>query len=270
MALPPPEGQLPSHLGPYAVERQLGAGAMGVVFLARDERLGRKVALKLLPAAFAEDLERLARFEREARLLAALHHQNVASLFGLEATDGQHFLVMEYVEGETLAARIARGPMELDDVLDVGEQIGRGLAAAHDRGIVHRDLKPGNVLVTPQGRAKIVDFGLAKDLASTHSGAGSDSRGSTPKITGESGTVASDPPILEGPTILVSGSSEAAPPRLLATEAGAILGTAAYMSPEQARGRPVDRRCDVWAFGCVLFEIALRQSALPGSDLRGS
>jgi serine/threonine-protein kinase len=198
---------------------------MGVVYLARDTRLDRRVAIKVLPEAFATDPERLARFEREARLVASLNHPNIAAIYGLEEAEGRRFLALEYVEGDTLGDRLARGPLALDDALDVCRQVAAALEAAHEGGVVHRDLKPGNIKVTPAGEVKVLDFGLAKG------GAGSES--------------ASSPDLSQSPTLTHA-----------ATGVGVILGTAAYMSPEQARGRAVDKRADIWAFGCVLFEIS--------------
>jgi Tol biopolymer transport system component len=195
---------------------------MGEVWRARDTRLGREVALKFLPAGFVDDAERHARFEREAKVLASLNHPHIAVLYGLEHLDGQHALVMELVEGEGLDERIARGPIPVDEALPIALQIAEGLEAAHEKGIVHRDLKPANVKVRPDGTVKVLDFGLAK--AWEEQVEGSDPAYS-PTITGHH------------------------------TRAGVILGTAAYMSPEQARGKPVDKRADIWAFGCVLYEM---------------
>ncbi len=208
-------------IGPYLILQPLGAGGMGEVYRAKDSRLGREVAIKALPAAFAADPERLARFEREARLLASVHHQNIASIFGVEHLGADRYLVLELVEGETLAARLAAGAMSAAETVNVGRQIAAALETAHERGIVHRDLKPGNVMITPEGEVKVLDFGLA--------------RGSE--------TAGSDIDLSASPTVTAA-----------ATQAGVILGTAPYMSPEQARGRVVDRRTDVWSFGCVLFE----------------
>jgi serine/threonine-protein kinase len=196
---------------------------MGVVYRARDTRLGRSVAIKVLPDAVASDAGRVERFEREARALAALHHPHIASLFGMEEAEGRHLLVMELVEGETLADRLT-GPIPVADALRLARQIAEGLEAAHDRGIVHRDLKPANIKITADDKVKVLDFGLAKAAASP----------------------AADDAVSGG-----SHTTHAAP----GTEAGAILGTAGYMSPEQARGKPVDRRADIWAFGCVLYEM---------------
>ncbi|HKC25395.1 MAG TPA: protein kinase, partial [Thermoanaerobaculia bacterium] len=210
------------RLGGYEVVSAIGAGGMGEVFRARDPRLGRDVALKLLPADIANDPERLARFRREAQVLASLNHPHVGAIHGLEESNGTPFLVLELVEGEDLAARLARGPIPLDEALAIALQIADALEAAHEKGIVHRDLKPANVKVTPEGVVKLLDFGLAK--ASSTSVASSE--------------------ISLSPTLTAHG-----------TQAGMILGTAAYMSPEQARGRPVDKRADVWAFGVVLYEM---------------
>ncbi len=220
-----------SSVGRYVVVRPLGAGGMGEVWLAQDESLGRNAALKVLPAEFEKDPERLVRWEREARLLASLNHPNIATVYGIEPAGGSHVLALELVEGQTLAERIAEGAMPVREALPVFRQIAAALEAAHDAGIVHRDLKPSNVIVTPEGRVKVLDFGLAKPFAGpSHS-------------TGE-----------ESPTLTQRG-----------TEAGVVLGTAAYMSPEQARGRAVDRRTDVWAFGCTLFEALAGRTSFGGA-----
>ena len=223
-----------TKLGPYQVVSLLGTGGMGEVYAARDARLGREVALKLLPEAFAGDPERLSRFEREAQVLAALNHPNIAQIYALEAFDlagGKEprrlTLVMERVEGPSLAERLARGPLPLDEAVSIARQIAEALEAAHERGIVHRDLKPGNVKVTPEGAAKVLDFGLARVLAPDS--------GSEASLSG----AADSPTLTSYPT----------------TAAGVILGTAAYMAPEQAKGKAVDRRADIWAFGCVLAEM---------------
>ncbi len=212
-----------AQLGPYEILGPLGKGGMGEVDRARDSRLGRDVAIKTLPDAFAQDPERLARFEREARLLAAFSHPNIAGIHGLEVTGGHRHLVLEFVEGETLADRLAHGPLPLDDALEFARQIAAALEVAHESGIVHRDLKPGNVMLTPAGAVKVLDFGLAKG--------------------GATGSSSSDIGLSASPTMTYA-----------ATDVGVILGTAAYMSPEQARGKPVDRRSDIWSFGCVLYE----------------
>ena len=212
-----------TKIGPYEIVSSLGAGGMGEVYRARDARLGRDVAIKSLPDAFASDPERLARFEREARLLASLNHSNVASIHGIEEVDGRRYLVLEFVDGETLAARLSRGALPVDESIDVCRDIAAGVEAAHENGVVHRDLKPGNVIITPSGQVKVLDFGLATSGGGSASG--------------------SDPNLSHSPTLTHA-----------ATRAGVILGTAAYMSPEQARGKNVDRRTDVWSFGCVLYE----------------
>ena len=207
-------------LGPYEILSPLGAGGMGEVWKARDPRLRREVAIKVLPEALARDAEHLARFEREARMLAALNHPSIAAIHGIEEAAGTHFLVLELVPGETLAEKLAGGPLPLEEALEVGRQIADALEAAHAKGIVHRDLKPGNVKITPEGRVKVLDFGLAKSLETTPS-----------------------PEESRSPTAIA-----------LETQAGTVLGTPSYMSPEQARGRAVDKRTDLWAFGCVLYE----------------
>ena len=213
-----------SRIGPYEIGSSLGVGGMGEVYRATDTRLGREVAIKVLPALLAQDVDRLARFDREARTLAALNHPNIAAIHGLEDASGTKALVMELVDGATLADRIAQGPIPLDDVLSIARQIAEALAAAHDQGIVHRDLKPANIKVRPDGTVKVLDFGLAK--AMEPAGISSSGMSLSPTIT--------------------------SPAR---TQAGLILGTAAYMSPEQARGKTVDKRSDIWAFGCVVLEM---------------
>jgi len=215
-----------TRLGSYEITGKLGEGGMGEVYRATDPALKREVAIKVLPAAFATDAERLARFEREAQMLAQLHHPNIASIFGFHESDGVRFLAMELVPGETLAERIERGPIPRDEAIAIAKKIADGLEYAHERGIVHRDLKPANVKLTQDGDVKILDFGLAKAVTGEVAGSGSTS---TPTIL---------------PTMTTAG-----------TAMGMILGTAAYMSPEQARGRPVDKRADIWAFGVVLHEM---------------
>jgi len=243
----------------YRIVEQIGAGGMGEVYRAEDTRLGREVAIKVLPEDVAEDPQRLARFEREAKLLASLNHQNIATLFGLETaipsgaetemgTGGNSklktqnsklpagagdvtFLVMELVEGEDLAARIKRGPIPVDDALEIARQIAEGLEAAHEKGIIHRDLKPANVMLSPEGKVKILDFGLATALQSEEE----------------------DADITESPTLTAQ-----------MTAAGMLLGTAAYMSPEQARGTKIDRRADIWAFGVLLWEMLTGQRLFEG------
>ena len=224
-----------SKLGAYEIVGQLGAGGMGEVFRARDARLGRDVALKVLPDLFAGDPDRLARFKREAQLLAALNHPNIAAIYGLEDTDGRAALVLELVEGPTLADRIAEGPIPLDEAVRIGRQIGSALEAAHEQGIIHRDLKPANIKVRPDGTVKVLDFGLAKALD----------------------PVASAPGQPAAATITS--------PAL--TRMGVILGTAAYMSPEQAKGRAADKRSDIWAFGCVLFEMLTGRRPFEGQEI---
>lgn len=229
-----------TRLGPYEIVAPLGAGGMGEVYRARDPRLDRIVAIKVLPDAFGGDPERLARFEREARLLASLNHPNIAALYGLELDGARRFITMEFVEGESLAQRLRKGAMPVDEAIDVARQVATALEAAHDGGIVHRDLKPGNIMLTPAGVAKVLDFGLAKGVAGS----------------------ASDTSISMSPTMTFATAVD-----------GVILGTAAYMSPEQARGKPVDRRTDIWAFGCVLFECLTGRQTFEGetvSDLIAS
>jgi serine/threonine-protein kinase len=207
--------------GKYRITEEIGRGGMGVVYEAEDTKLARKVAIKILPGVFTTDAERLARFEREARVLASLNHPNIASIYGVEEADGKRFLVLELVEGETLFERLSRGVLYLEETLDVCRQIAEGLEGAHEKGIIHRDLKPSNVKITPERKVKILDFGLAKAFHDQ----------------------VSEVDISKSPTITAD-----------MTEPGVILGTAAYMSPEQATGRPVDKRADIWSFGCILFE----------------
>ncbi|MBL8860533.1 MAG: serine/threonine protein kinase, partial [Planctomycetes bacterium] len=218
-----------STLSHYAILGPLGAGAMGEVYRARDTKLGREVAIKVLPEHFADEPERLKRFEREATTLASLNHPNVAQIFGVDQVGDTCFLVLELVPGESLEARLKRGPLPLDEALDVCRQIADGLEAAHEAGVIHRDLKPANVLLTPDGRVKILDFGLAKTAIESSKGSSTDS--------------------------------------VLSTEAGRLLGTPTYMAPEQARGKPIDRRVDVWAFGCVLYECLAAKRAFAGETL---
>ena len=228
-----------TRLGPYEIAAPLGSGGMGEVYRARDSRLGRDVAIKVLPPAFAADAQRLARFRREAQTLASLNHANIAAIYGLEESGGTPHLVLELVEGESLAARLKRGPLPPREALALGIQVAGAIEAAHERGIVHRDLKPGNIMITPAGIAKVLDFGLAK---------------SDPWIA-VSGEVS------QSPTVTIQAG---------ATALGVIVGTVAYMSPEQARGKPVDRRSDVWSFGCVLLECFAGRPAFTGetaSDL---
>jgi serine/threonine-protein kinase len=221
-------------LGHYRIVEKLGAGGMGEVYRAEDARLSRQVAIKVLPEVFSHDSERLARFEREAKLLASLNHPNIAAIYGLEEADGKRFLVMELVEGETLAEWLSRGPLPMEMALGVCRQIAEGTEAAHEKGIIHRDLKPGNVKITPEGKVKILDFGLAKAYQKE----------------------ASVPDLSKSPTLTDE-----------MTRPGVILGTAAYMSPEQAKGKPVDKRADIWAFGCVLYECLTGEGAFQGETL---
>ena len=220
----------------YRVTSQLGAGGMGEVYRATDSRLGRDVAIKVLPAEFARDPERMARFEREAKLLASLSHANIASIFGIEEIDGSRALVMELVEGPTLADRIAKGALASEEALPVAKQIAEALEYAHERAIIHRDLKPANVKLTADGTVKVLDFGLAKALSDDPTGSGSD--------------------LSKSPTLTAAS-----------TRLGVILGTAAYMSPEQAKGKIVDRRADIWAFGAVLFEMLAGKQAFVGETV---
>ncbi len=223
-----------SRLGTYEILSPLGAGGMGEVYRARDGKLNRDVAIKVLPEAFAADAERLARFRREAQVLAALNHPHIAAIYGLEESGGVEALVLELVEGETLAERLAKGPLPVEEALEIARQIAEALEAAHERGIVHRDLKPANVKLTPEGTVKVLDFGLAKALLGD----------------------ASSPDVSASPTITAQ-----------ATQAGVVIGTAAYMSPEQARGKMVDKRADIWAFGAVLYEMLTGRRAFEGETV---
>ena len=226
-----------SRLGPYEIVSPLGAGGMGEVYRARDTKLGREIAIKILPELFVADPERIARFQREAQLLAALNHPHIAGIHGLEESDDSRLLVLELVDGETLDRKLRDGPLPLGEALGIARQIADALQAAHDKGIVHRDLKPANIALTADGQAKVLDFGLAKldDTAAGASGAGA---------------------VTHSPTLSFA-----------ATQAGMILGTAAYMAPEQARGRVADKRSDIWAFGCVLFEMLSARKAFDGEDV---
>ena len=235
-----------TRLDAYEVVGGIGAGGMGEVYRARDTRLQRHVAIKVLPDLFARDPERLARFEREARMLAALNHPHIAQVYGTVdlpaegagvATIG---LVMELVEGEDLSQRIARGALPLDEALPIALQIAGALQAAHDQGIVHRDLKPANIKVRDDGTVKVLDFGLAKALE-------------TPAADGPPGLRMEDSPTITSPFQM--------------SRLGLILGTAAYMAPEQAKGKAVDKRADIWAFGCVLYEMLTGARAFPGEDV---
>src|SRR5512147_678658 len=220
-------------LGHYQITSQLGKGGMGEVFQAKDQKLGRDVAIKVLPEEFAKDSDRVARFQREAKLLASLNHPNIAAIHGLEESGGTNFLVLELIGGETLADRIKAGPIPVEESLKLALQIAEALEAAHEKGVIHRDLKPSNIKVTPDGKVKVLDFGLAKAYA------------------GEQEASLPNSPTLSN----------------MATQQGIILGTAAYMSPEQARGKAVDKRADIWAFGCVLFEMLTGRRAFDGEDV---
>ncbi len=230
-----------ARLGPYEVVAAIGAGGMGEVYRARDTRLGRDVALKVLPDAFAADPDRLARLHREAQVLAALNHPHIAAIYGFEDSGQTHALVLEFVDGETLADRIARGPLPLDESLPIARQICDALQAAHEQGIIHRDLKPANIKITPGGDVKVLDFGLAK-LA--------EPAGTGPQATGTM-------PLTMSPTM----TSPA-----MMTCVGVLMGTAGYMAPEQAKGKPADKRSDIWAFGAVFFEMLAGRRAFDGED----
>jgi Tol biopolymer transport system component len=228
-----------TRLGPYEILSAIGAGGMGEVYRARDTKLGRDVAIKVLPESVATDPERLARFHREAQVLASLNHPNIAHIHGYEESGGIHALVMELVEGSTLTDRIARGPLPLNEVLPLAKQIAEALEAAHEQGIIHRDLKPANIKVREDGAVKVLDFGLAKLI---------------------------DPVGVPGRNPNVTASPTITSPAMM-TGVGVILGTAAYMSPEQAAGKPADKRSDVWAFGCVLYEMLTGRRAFGGEDM---
>jgi eukaryotic-like serine/threonine-protein kinase len=215
----PEIGQNLSH---YSIVERIGKGGMGEVFRAKDQKLGRDVAIKVLPEEFAKDADRVARFQREAKLLASLNHPNIAAIHGLEESGGTNFLVLELVEGETLADRIKAGTVAVEEALKLALQIAEALEAAHEKGVIHRDLKPANIKVTPEGKVKVLDFGLAKAYAGEQSDL----------------NLSNSPTLTRSPTL-----SDAA------TQQGVILGTAAYMSPEQARGKTVDKRAYIWAFG---------------------
>src|SRR5262245_47468751 len=227
-----------ARLGPYEILSAIGAGGMGEVYRATDTNLGRYVAIKVLPEAFAQDADRLARFDRAAKTLASLNHPNIAGIYGLEKSQGTYAVVMELVECEDLSQRIARGPIPIDEALPIARQIAEALEAAHEQGIVHRDLKPANIKVRLDGTAKVLDFGLAK-LAEPVGNAAAGGATLSPTIT--------SPAMMTG--------------------VGVLLGTAAYMAPEQAKGRIADKRADVWAFGCVLYEMLAGRRAFGGEDV---
>jgi eukaryotic-like serine/threonine-protein kinase len=239
-----------TRLGAYEIQSLIGAGGMGEVYRARDTRLDRAVAIKVLPQAFVTDPERVARFEREAQILAALSHPNIAAIHGLDESNGTKFLVLELVEGESLDARLkprvppegaadgARGfsrAIPVDEALAIAAQLIDALEAAHEKGIIHRDLKPANIMVTGDGQVKVLDFGLGKY---------------------EPGHPSAASGLTQSPTLTFA-----------ATQAGVILGTAAYMAPEQAKGRAADKRSDVWSFGCVLYEMLAGRRAFDGDDV---
>jgi len=226
-----------TRLGPYEVLSALGAGGMGEVYRAKDTKLGRDVALKILPASFTDDPERVARFRREAQVLASLNHPHIAQIYGLEEANGTQFLILELVDGESLDKRIALGRVPVDEALGIAKQIAEALEAAHEKGIIHRDLKPANIALTEDGNVKVLDFGLAK--ATDPAGGVSSGATNSPTITSPA----------------------------LMTGVGVLLGTAAYMSPEQAKGRVADKRSDMWAFGCVLYEMITGRRAFEGDDV---
>src|SRR5262245_32419533 len=226
-----------ARLGPHEILGLLGSGGMGEVYRARDTKLNRDVAIKVLPPQFALDVDRLARFKREAQVLASLNHPHIGAIYGFEESESAQALILELVEGPTLADRIARGPLPLDDALAIARQIAEALEAAHEQGIIHRDLKPANIKVRDDGTVKVLDFGLAR--IAEPAGVASASITASPTITSPA----------------------------LMTGVGMLLGTAAYMSPEQAKGRPADKRSDTWAFGCVLFEMLTGRRAFEGEDV---
>lgn len=220
-----------SRLGRYEVVAPIGAGGMGEVYRAHDSKLGRDVAIKALPESFVRDPERMARFEREAKVLAGLNHPNISAIYGIEESGAADALVMELAEGPTLADRIARGAIPPEEALPIARQIADALEYAHEHGVIHRDLKPANIKVGPDDSVKILDFGLAKAVQADPNSANA----------------------ADSPTVTQ-----------LATQSGLLLGTAAYMSPEQARGKPADRRADIWAFGCVLYEMLAGRKPFEG------
>ena len=231
-----------ARVGPYEVTALIGAGGMGEVYRARDIKLARDVALKVLPDAFTIDSDRLARFTREAQVLASLNHPNIGAIHGLEESNGVRALVLELIDGPTLADKIAEGSIPWADAAPLARQIAAALVAAHEQGIVHRDLKPANIKVRDDGTVKVLDFGLAKLV--------------------DTGTAAA---VETGAVHALSVSPTMTSPAM--TQAGVILGTATYMAPEQAKGKPADKRSDVWAFGCVLFEMLSGTRAFEGDDV---
>ena len=245
----------PTRAGPYRIERELGRGGMGIVYLAHDTRLDRTVALKSLPDEVAGDPDRLQRFEREARLLASLNHPHIAAIYDIVEEDGRRYLALEHVEGESLAQRLVAGPLPMDEAIGIALQIASGMEAAHEQGVVHRDLKPGNVMLTSADEVKIVDFGLARGRLATASGAGGRPGSPTSPIVSDE-PLLSNSPTLTSPVVPSPG-----------TIPGLILGTAPYLSPEQARGKPVDRRTDIWALGCILYECLTGRLAFRGETV---
>src|SRR5205809_2813026 len=223
-----------NKLAHYEITAHLGSGGMGDVYQATDTKLDRDVAIKFLPEAVSHDSERVARFQREARVLASLNHSNIAGIYGVEEIDSRHFLVMELVSGETLADRIKRGAIPIEEALPIARQIAEALEGAHEKGIIHRDLKPANIKLTPDGKVKVLDFGLAKAM---NEDAKSNAMSNSPTLS------------------------------LAATRAGIILGTAAYMAPEQAKGKTVDRRADIWAFGVVVYEMLTGRTMFSGETV---
>jgi len=236
------------HLAPgsilldqYEIIEELGKGGMGVVYRAKDNKLEREVAIKVLPNEFAQDRDRLSRFKREAKMLASLNHPGIAAIYGLETAGAIHFIILELVKGKTLSEMEFDKSLDLEEILDVFHQISEALEAAHDRGIIHRDLKPANIMVSSEGKVKVLDFGLAKAFEAS--------------VSGESAGV----DLSKSPTKTLESN-----------RSGMILGTAAYMSPEQARGKPLDKRTDIWSFGCVLFEALSGKKVFKGETISDS
>ena len=253
MRLPPPWSDAPrlepgTSVGPYRVSGLIGEGGMGQVYRAHDTKLQRDVALKILPDVFVHDPDRRARFTREAHVLASLNHPNIGGIHGFEDSGQVHALVLELVEGPTLADRIAQGRLPVDEALAIARQIADALEAAHEHGIVHRDLKPANIKVREDGTVKVLDFGLAKAAAAPQA---------APNASDPTGPHGLNVPNTVSPTIMSPAM----------TAIGVILGTAAYLSPEQAKGKPADKRSDIWAFGCVLFEMLTGKRAFDGEDV---